>query len=117
MKYAFGSKAILLTSIGLTAALAAGSAAASQLVDQRGYAQCEDIVEREFRNAGLKLNRNYYLKRGETSRIYYLNGFVWDNNERELLAATCETTSNGREILAVETRIGTHIKIEEVAMR
>lgn len=93
------------------------SAFAGSPIDARGYAQCEDTVNREFVNDGLMLNRTYFVKRTETDRVFYLNGFVWQNEIREPLAATCITTPNGRNVLELDTQIGTHISIEEIAMR
>lgn len=94
-----------------------GAAFANSIIDSRGYAQCEDTVNREFSDAGLTLNRTYFVKRTDVDRIYYMNGFVWHNDAREPLAATCVTTPNGRDVLELDTQIGTHVSIEEIAMR
>ena len=86
------------------------------IIDQRGYANCEDMVNQESFE-GVMLDRNFIVKRNAEGRTYYLNGSVWQNEERELLTATCTTTKNGRDVLDFDATVGTNITIDEVASR
>lgn len=104
--------------VGLVAgALLSSTAAASPLVDQRGYKQCEINLDQQFQGAGLAFKREYFLKRTDEARTYYINGYVWDGEQREELQTTCVTTPNGREVLELESNIGEHIELERVAVR
>lgn len=101
----------------LIAACLSAPAFAASPIDARGYAQCADTLNKEFTNAGLMLDRTYAVKRTPTDRVFYINGFVWQQEIREPLAATCITTRNGRKVLELDAQVGTRIDIEEIAMR
>lgn len=99
----------------LAALAVSGSAfASSSFVDQRAYEQCESTVSQSY--AKVDLSTTYYLKRTDSDRIYYLNGFVQEDDRREPLTATCVTSRNGLRVLDVDTTVGTHVSIEELAM-
>jgi hypothetical protein len=99
----------------LTLALSAHAAATTSFVDQRAYERCEATVGKTYSEAGLDLSTTFFLKRTDNDRIYYLNGFVQRDNAREPLTATCVTSRNGLRVLDMETTVGTHISIEELA--
>lgn len=87
------------------------SALAASIIDNRGYEACESRLESEFQDTGLTFKQKYYLKRTDEDRTYYINGFVWaDNSNRTSVRSTCTTTTNGREVLSLETDFGTYVK-------
>lgn len=99
----------------LTLALSAQAAATTSFVDQRAFEQCEANVSKTYADAGLDLSTTFFLKRTDSDRVYYLNGFVQREDAREPLTATCVTSRNGLRILDLETTVGTHVSIEELA--
>ena len=93
------------------AALAAGLTFAAQanagpLADQPGYDNCHDEIQSQYDHQGLVFARLHYLNREAGSNTYFINASAWEQGERVGLKSACETTKNGRRILALETSYG-----------
>lgn len=101
-----------------TAALVAGLAFAAQanagrLVLQAGYDTCKSEIQSQQAERGLVFARHHYLNRADESNTYFINSSAWESGERVALKSACETTKNGRRILALKTSHGRWIKLPE----
>ena len=94
-----------------TAAIAAGltfavQANAGPLALQTGYDNCQKEIQSQQSERGLVFARHHYLNRADESNTYFINSSAWESGERVGLKSACETTTNGRRILALETSHG-----------
>jgi len=99
----------------LAAAFISSSATAGTFIDDRGYKECEQLLTKEFSDSGLTFERQYMVKRSDSARTFFINGFVWNQaGEREQIGSTCVTTPNGRSVLDLESDLGNHVAAEEI---
>jgi len=63
----------------------------------RGYNNCLEAATTPYK--GVVADRAYYLSRAGSARTYYINVTAWDSGERVNLRITCDTSTNGRELL------------------
>lgn len=99
----------------LGAAFFTSSAFAGTYIDDRGYKECERSLTKNFGDAGLTFERQFMVKRGASERTFFINGYVWnDAGSRAPISSTCITTSNGRDILKLDTDLGDHIAPEDI---
>ena len=101
-----------------TAALAAGltfavQANAGPLSLQAGYDNCKKEIQSQHSERGVVFKRYHYLDRADESNTYFINLSAWESGERVHLKSACETTKNGRRILALETSHGRWINVPE----
>ena len=98
-------KTLLIAGIAATTMMAAtAQAKISSASELRGYEACVDAAAPEFN--GLKLNRVYYLNEAGDKNTYYLNGTAWQNGERVDVRISCDTSTNGYDLLNQTTNIG-----------
>lgn len=106
-----------MTKLGLSllaAAFVSTSATAGTAFNDRGLNACERLLTKEYANSGLTFERQYMVERGDAARTFFINGYVRNaSGEREQLASTCITTSNGRRVLELETELGNHVAAEK----
>ena len=94
-----------------TAALAAGltfaiQANAGPLALQVGYDTCKNEIQSQQKQDGMVFLRHHYLHREAESNTYFINSTAWGSGVRVALKSACETSINGRRILALETSQG-----------
>ncbi len=94
-----------------TAALAAGltfaiQASAGPLALQVGYDTCKDKIQSQQKQDGMVFSRHHYVHREAESNTYFINSTAWGGGARVALKSACETSINGRQILALETSQG-----------
>jgi hypothetical protein len=106
-------KKIALSLFG--AAFLTSGAFAGTHIDDRGYRVCERSLTKDFGDAGLAFERQYMVKRSESERTFFINGYVWnDAGDRAQISSTCVTTPNGRDILKLDTDQGDHFGAEDI---
>jgi len=76
---------------------ATAQAKLSSLSEFRGYNNCLDAATTPYE--GVVANRAYYLSRAGSAQTYYINVTAWASGERVNLRITCDTSTNGRELL------------------
>lgn len=101
-----------------TAVLAAGltfavQANAGPLALQAGYDTCKKGIELQKNGNGLTFSRYHYVNREAESNTYFINSNVWQSGARVALKSACETSTNGRRMLALETSQGRWINMPE----
>lgn len=94
-----------------TAALAAGltfaiQANAGPLALQVGYDTCKNEIQSQQNQSGMVFSRYHYVSSEAESNTYFINATAWDSGARVALKSACETSVNGRHILALETSQG-----------
>ena len=77
-----------------TASAQAGTSSSSEF---RGYNNCLEAASMPYK--GVVADRAYYLNRAGSAQTYYINVTAWDNGDRVNLRITCDTSTNGRELL------------------
>jgi hypothetical protein len=87
----------------MTATAQAKISSSSEL---RGYEACVEAASPEFK--GLKLSRVYYLNEGSDKNTYYLNGSAWQAGERVDVRISCDTSSNGYDLLSQTSNVGSY---------
>lgn len=98
-------KTLLVAGIAATTMIAAtAQAKISSASELRGYEACVSAANPEFK--GLKLARVYYLNEAADKNTYYLNGTAWQNGERVDVRISCDTTTNGYDLLNQTTNVG-----------
>ena len=104
----------LVGTIALAAGLTfAAQANAGRLALQAGYDTCKSEIQSQQAEQGLVFARRHYLNRADESNTYFINSSAWESGERVGLKSACETTKNGRRILALETSHGRWINVPE----
>ena len=96
-----------LTILSALTILIAGSALAraSQQSELRGFETCIDAAKAEFTN-GFVASRTYFLDRDRSGSSYFINASAWQAGDRTQLRISCETSRNGRELLAYTATSG-----------
>ncbi len=94
-----------------TAALAAGltfavQANAGPIALQVGYDTCKNEIQSQQDANGMVFARYHYVNREADSNTYFINSTAWGSGARVALKSACETSINGRRILALETSQG-----------
>ncbi|MCZ6855720.1 MAG: hypothetical protein O7G86_17545 [Gammaproteobacteria bacterium] len=64
----------------------------------RGFESCVDAAKAEFAN-GFMYRRTYFIDSDGPANAYFINASAWQAGERIQLRITCETSSNGSELL------------------
>ena len=77
-----------------TASAQAGTSSSSEF---RGYNNCLEAASMPYK--GVVADRAYYLSRAGSAQTYYINVTAWDSGDRVNLRITCDTSTNGRELL------------------
>ena len=87
--------------------LVAGAAQAhrSQPSEFRGYETCIDAAKAEF-TRGFVSDRTYFIDRDGPVNAYFINASAWQEGDRALLRINCETSRNGRDLLAYSAAPG-----------
>ncbi len=90
-----------LVALSALTILIAGAAHArpSQPSEFRGYETCIDAAKAEFRS-GFATSRTYFIDREGPANAYFINASAWQGGDRAPLRITCETSRNGRKLLA-----------------
>ncbi len=83
---------------------ATAQAKISSASELRGYEACVEAADPEFN--GLKLSRVYYLNEGTDKNTYYLNGSAWQAGERVDVRISCDTSTNGYDLLNQTSNVG-----------
>lgn len=88
-----------IATIAAVAAVFSATAQAklSSTSEFRGYNNCLEAATTPYE--GVVADRAYYLSRAGSARTYYINVTAWDSGERVNLRITCDTSTNGRELL------------------
>jgi|GEM_PF-6911061 len=110
---------ILASSLVLGAGLGLStSAAANDLVDQRGYQSCVEAFDTSDTRdlTGVTFPRHYYISRQADSTDYYLNAHAWENGARVAKRVACQTSKNGRAVLSVESGDGQYARSANAAL-
>lgn len=95
--------------------LVSGQAFAGTHIDNRGYQACERQLTKDFSDAGVMFERQYMVKRSDENRTFFINKTVWsDAGVRTPVNTTCVTSSNGRDVLDVQSDFGPHVILEDV---
>ena len=96
-----------LVALSALTILIAGAAHArpSQPSEFRGYEACIDAAKAEFRS-GFATSRTYFIDREGPANAYFINASAWQAGDRALLRISCETSRNGRELLAYTATSG-----------
>ncbi|MEE8079324.1 MAG: hypothetical protein V3T18_10035 [Pseudomonadales bacterium] len=85
----------------ITAVAAVFSATAqakpSSTSEFRGYNNCLEAASMPYK--GVVADRAYYLSRAGSAQTYYINATAWASGDRINLRITCDTSTNGRELL------------------
>ncbi len=96
-----------LTALSVLTIFIAGTASArlSQPSELRGFEICVETARAEFTN-GFVANTTYFIDRDGSSNSYFINASAWQDGDRALIRITCETSANGRELVAYNTASG-----------
>ena len=86
----------------------AAQARPSQPSEFRGFETCIDAAKAEFTN-GFVSPRTYLIDRDGADNVYFINASAWQAGDRALLRITCETSRNGRDLLAYTSAPGRFI--------
>ncbi|MCZ6642718.1 MAG: hypothetical protein O7F71_14155 [Gammaproteobacteria bacterium] len=99
-----------LTVLSALTILFAGAALArpSQPSEFRGFETCIDAAKAEF-TSGFVSNRTYFIDREGADNVYFINASALQAGDREPLMITCETSRNGRKLLAYSAAPGRFI--------
>ncbi len=88
----------LLSILTVVIAGAVHAAPRSHPSELRGFETCVDAAKSEFAN-GFVYGSTYLIDRDGPTNAYFINASAWQAGERVLLRITCETSSNGSELL------------------
>ena len=88
-----------ITTIAAVAAVFSATAQAklSSTSEFRGYNNCLEAASTPYE--GVVADRAYYLNRAGSAQTYYINVTAWHSGDRVNLRITCDTSTNGRELL------------------
>ena len=99
-------KKILTILSALTILIAsAAQARPSQPSELRGFNTCIGAAKAEY-TSGFVSSRNYFIDRSGPANAYFINASAWQAGDREPLRISCETSRNGRELLAYSAASG-----------
>lgn len=102
----------IIVAAALSGALISPSAEArsSTPTEFRGYTVCTSAVKDN--TSGLVTARSYFIDRTDAGNRYYINATHWQDGGRAALAVACETTRNGRDLVALDMREGRYTNRE-----
>ena len=83
-------------------------ARSSSPFEMAGFDSCRDEIRQDLGNAsrGATFARVYYLADTDEGRRYFINYSAWEDGDRVALRSECDTTRNGRNVLALNTDYG-----------
>ncbi len=96
-----------LTALSVLTILLAGAAQArpSQPSELRGFETCVDAAKVEY-TRGFVSSRIYFIDRTGPANAYFINASAWQAESRTPLRISCETSRNGRDLLAYSAAPG-----------
>ncbi len=80
--------------------------AAASFAEQRGFEACAKALEEEMRGSGLVLERTYKRDESGAGRVFEIAGTAWIDGQRTRVTMQCDTSSNGRRVVASNTDFG-----------
>lgn len=96
-----------LAALSVLTLLLAGAANArnSQPSELRGFDTCVDTAKAEFA-LGFVAKSTYFIDHSASGNTYFINASAWQDGDRALLRISCETSANGRDLLAYNAAPG-----------
>ncbi len=97
----------LIAAIALAASVSMipqAEARSSSHAELRGYQNCLEAASDE--GVSLYPSRTYLIKQTSSENHYFINGYQWQNGERQPLRVACETSTSGRQLVNVEVANG-----------